>query len=173
MDVKGRWLVHAQCPDDIIIHASPDPIPEFRRAWFLSTPPCIQKLLSELLDLLSSDRFTATKLRHGICHLLLTNPGPPVYAKPWGLDPEMLAIAKAEFSSMEKAGIIRHSSSPRSSPLHMVKKKDGGWRPCKDYRRLNNVTSPNRYPLSNIADFSSRKAGSTNFSRHDLQKGYY
>ena len=89
------------------------------------------------------------------------------------MDPEKLASAKAEFSAMEKAGIIRRSNSPWSSPLHMVKKKDGGWRPCGDYRRLNTVTIPDRYPLPNIADFSSRIAGSTVFSKLDLQKGYY
>ena len=55
----------------------------------------------------------------------------------------------------------------------MVKKKDVSWRPCSDYRRLNNVTIPYRYPLPHIADFTSRIAGSTVFSRLDLQKGYY
>ena len=55
----------------------------------------------------------------------------------------------------------------------MVKKKDGGWRPCGDYRRLNNVTVPDRYLLLHIADFTFRIAGSTVFSRLDLQKGYY
>ena len=55
----------------------------------------------------------------------------------------------------------------------MVKKKDGGWRPCGDYHRLNNTTIPDRYPLPNIADFTSRISGSTIFSRLDLQKGYY
>ena len=47
------------------------------------------------------------------------------------------------------------------------------WRPHGDYRRLNNVTVPDRYPLPNIADFTSQIAGSTIFSRLDLQKGYY
>ena len=59
-------------------------------------------------------------------------------------------------------------------PLHMVKKKDnGGWRPCGDFRRLNSVTIPDRYPLPNIADFTAHIAGSTVFSRLDFQKGYY
>ena len=55
----------------------------------------------------------------------------------------------------------------------MVKKKDGGWRPCGDYRRLNSVTIPDRYPLPNIANFTARVASSTVFSKLDLQKGYY
>ena len=55
----------------------------------------------------------------------------------------------------------------------MVKKKDGGWRSCRDYRRLNNVTIPERYPLPHIANFTSKITGSTVFSRLDLQKGYY
>ena len=89
------------------------------------------------------------------------------------LDTEKLSVAQEEFSAMEKARIVRRSSSPWSSPLYMVKKKDGGWRPCGDFRRLNNVTIPDRYPLPNIADFTARIAGSTIFSRLDLQKGYY
>ena len=111
------------------MYASPSPQPAFRRASFLSAPAQIQKLLSEFPDVLSSDGFTASKPRHGVRHHLLTTPGPPVYSKPCRLDPDKLSAAKAEFSAMEKAGIIRRSSSPWSSPLHMVKKKDGGWRP--------------------------------------------
>ena len=113
------------------------------------------------------------KPHHGLRHHLLTNPGPPFFAKPWRLDQEKLAAAKDKFSAMEKAGIIRRSTSPWSSPLHMVEKKDRGSRPCGDYRRLNNVTVPDRYPLPHIADFTSQIAGSSVFSWLDLQKGYY
>ena len=74
---------------------------------------------------------------------------------------------------MEKAGIIRRSISPWSSPLHKVKKKDCSWRPCGDYRRLNNLTVPHRYQLPNIANFSARVSGSKVFSKLNLQKGYY
>ena len=70
--------------------------------------------------------FHSLKLRHGVRHHLLITPGPPVYSKPHCLDPDKLSATKEEFSAMEKAGIIRRSSSPWSSPLHMVKKKDGG-----------------------------------------------
>ena len=78
VNVKGHCLVNSQYPEDYVIHASVDPVPAFRRAWFLSAPQCIQKLLSEFPDVLSSDGFTTSKPSHGVRHDLLTNPGPPV-----------------------------------------------------------------------------------------------
>ena len=153
--------------------STPPPTASPLQAAFLSTPQCVSDLLQEFPDVLQSDGFTAAPPRHKIRHHILTKPGPPVFAKARRLDPAKLAVAKAEFSAMEKAGIIRRSTSPWASPLHMVKKKDGGWRPCGDYRRLNTATVPDRYPLPNIADFTSRVSGSTIFSKLDLQKGYY
>lgn len=74
---------------------------------------------------------------------------------------------------MEQLGIIRRSNSPWSSPLHMVQKPGGGWRPCGDFRRLNNVTVDNRYPLPHIQDFNANLAGTTIFSKIDLVRGYH
>jgi Reverse transcriptase (RNA-dependent DNA polymerase) len=54
----------------------------------------------------------------------------------------------------------------------MVRKKDGSWRPCGDFRRLNLITTEDRYPLPNMADLSSHLEGCTVFSKLDLQKGY-
>ena len=54
-----------------------------------------------------------------------------------------------------------------------VKKKDGGWWPCGDYRRLNNISTPDRYPLPNMQDLNSHVAGCKVFSKLDLVKGYH
>ena len=55
----------------------------------------------------------------------------------------------------------------------MVRKKEGCWRPCCVYRRLNNVNIPDQYNLPNIADFTSWISGSTVFSNLDLKKECY
>ena len=74
---------------------------------------------------------------------------------------------------MEQMGIVRRSDSPWSSPLHVVPKSDGGWRPCGDYRRLNTVTDDDRYPLPHIQDFNGRLSGATIFSVVDLVRGFH
>jgi Reverse transcriptase (RNA-dependent DNA polymerase)/RNase H-like domain found in reverse transcriptase len=82
-------------------------------------------------------------------------------------------VAEEEFAALEKAGILSHSTSPWASPLHMVPKKDGSWRPCGDYRRLNTITVPDRYPLPNLMDLSANMDGCTVFSKIDLVKAFH
>ena len=65
------------------------------------------------------------------------------------------------------------STSPWACPLHMVPKKDSSWQPCGDFRQLNLVTEPDRYPLPNMLDFADRLSGCTVFSKIDLRKGYW
>ncbi|BHF59946.1 hypothetical protein SprV_0100290700 [Sparganum proliferum] len=78
-------------------------------------------------------------------------------------------IAKAKFENMLQLGIIRPSESPWASPLHMVPKATSGdWRPCGDYRALNNATIPDRYPVSHLQDFAGALFSGGVFSKIDL-----
>jgi Reverse transcriptase (RNA-dependent DNA polymerase) len=109
---------------------------------------------------------------HSVQHHIETK-GRPVAAKYRRLDPANLAAAKKEFADMEKQEIICRSSSCWSSPLHTVKKPDGSWQPCGDFRRLNLQTKPDRYTCPNIGDLTARLAGCRVFSKLDLRKGYH
>jgi hypothetical protein len=135
-------------------------------------PPQVQKLLEEFPSLLRHSAAPPKPL-HGVVHHIDTGSPAPVFARPRRLEPEKHGIAEEEFLALEKAGIIRHSNSLWASPLHLVPKKDGSWRPCGNYRSLNAVTIPDRYPLPNMQSLNDRMAGCTVFSKIDLVKAYH
>lgn len=110
--------------------------------------------------------------KHATVHHIRTTDGPPVCSRPRRLDPERLKIAKEEFEEMVQNGTARRSESPWSSPLHLVRKKTDGWRPCGDYRSLNARTIPDRYPIRHLQDFTGQLVGTTIYSTLDLVKAY-
>ncbi|GBN21475.1 Transposon Ty3-G Gag-Pol polyprotein, partial [Araneus ventricosus] len=109
---------------------------------------------------------------HNTTHCIMTR-GPPVFSRARRLSPEKLAVVKKEFKGMVEKGICRPSNSSWSSPIHLVPKGHNEWRICGDYRRLNTVTEPDRYPLPHIQDFSSELHGKVIFSKIDLQRAYH
>ncbi len=131
----------------------------------------VPSILAEFPDVVNEGKALPVPV-HDVVHHIKTV-GPPIASRFWRLEGGKLEAARHEFEVMEREGIIRRSTSPWASPLHMVAKKDGSWRPCGDFRRLNLVTEADVYPLPNMLDFSDRLAGCRVFSKIDLRKGYW
>lgn len=97
----------------------------------------------------------------------------PINRKPYRLAHTEREVVNRKINEMLESNIIRESTSEYASPIILVRKKDGDYRLCVDYRALNAVTVKERFPLPHIDDQLSKLAGKKVFTSLDLFAGYH
>ena len=115
---------------------------------------------------------TDKPIKNQVQHFIDTGAHLPVYSRPRRLNEENEKDAKEDFKMLMQNGIIRPSKSPWASPLHRVPKGEGK-RNTGDYRNLNNVTTPDRYPVPSIHAVTSKLRGKKVYSKIDLMAAYH
>lgn len=113
-------------------------------------------------------------LRPGLDHKIPLKEG----SKPFNLRPYRYSIIQKDImdnsvNDLLNPGVIEHSICPYASPTILVKKKDGSWRLCVDYRRLNQSTIKHSFPIPLIEELMDELEGSVVFSKLDLRSGYH
>nr|GFC57163.1 retrotransposon-related protein [Tanacetum cinerariifolium] len=98
---------------------------------------------------------------------------PPTNVRPYRHLPNQKDAIELMVKELLESIVIRTSQSPFSSPIVMVKKKDGSWRTCVDYRQLNKYTMKDKFPIPIIEELIDELNGFVVFSKLDLRSGYY
>ena len=135
----------------------------------------LQEAINRFSDIFARDNADVGKTSI-VTHEIEIEPGQrPKRSVPFRANPIERDIIKSEIDRCLESGIIRPSNSPWSSPVVLVKKPDGTFRFCVDYRKLNSVTKSDVYPLPRIADALDTlgAAKPRYFSTLDLQSGYW
>ncbi|UYV81543.1 hypothetical protein LAZ67_20001490, partial [Cordylochernes scorpioides] len=129
----------------------------------------LRQVLSKYSDLFSS-KLGKTNLAK---HRIETENAKPIKHKPYRVSPKERDIIKEQIQDMLQEGVIRESSSPWAFPVILVRKRDGNWRFCVDYRKLNSITVKDVYPIPRIDDVMDTLQGSRYFTAIDLRSGYW
>ena len=132
----------------------------------------LSELLNEFGDIFS-DQPGKT---HLVSHHINLKPGTtPCRSAPYRLSPDKMEFVKTEIAVLKEQGIVEDAPSDCSwaAPIVVVKKADGGWRLCTDYRKLNAITEADPYPLPRIEDLLDKIGKAKYLTKVDMAKGYY
>ncbi|KAK1612104.1 hypothetical protein QYE76_035777 [Lolium multiflorum] len=135
-------------------------------------PEEVQAVLQEY-DTLFHDPKTLPPHRKFDHHIPLLPGTKPVNVKPYRYAPHQKTEIEKQVAEMIARGIIQESSSPFASPVLLVRKKDGTWRFCIDFRALNSITIKNKYPMPVVDELLDELAGAQWFTKLDLRSGYH
>ena len=132
----------------------------------------VHKMIQDFRDAFSSEEEPLGKTEV-VQHHIDTGNSRPIKLRKHRTPINMEEIVKAEVGDMLRKGVIQPSDSPWSAPIVLVRKKDGSHRFCVDYRRLNDVTRKDAYPLPSIEENLNALGGNTWFATLDLASGYW
>lgn len=154
----------------LVTHSSIDSIsPESTEA---PLPSAIQTILDQFAQVFQDPKTLPPERSYD--HSIPLLPGAiPFNTKPYHYSPQMKTEIEEQVTQLLQSGLITHSSSPFASPVLLVKKKDGTWRFCVDYRKLNDLTIKNRFPLPIIEEILDELHGATFFTKLDMKSGYH
>lgn len=130
-------------------------------------PPNLKHLLLKFQHVFLQPYGLPPKRPHDHYIPLLTNTS-PINVKPYRYPHSQKEIMATFIQDMLKKGIITPSTSPFSSPVLLVRKKDGSWRFCVDYRALNAVTVKDQFPIPTIDELLDELGFATIFTKIDL-----
>lgn len=133
----------------------------------------LSSVLGRYVHLFPTPGTTLTGHTDAVQHEINTGRERPIRCAPRRMTATKIAAEEKCVKDMLAGGQIEHSDSPWSAPVVLVTKKDGGTRFCVDYRRLNNITVKDAYPLPRIDDTLDMLAGKQWFSTLDLASGYW
>ena len=167
-------------PEDAVLFVSDSKVKSKPDICFddLQLPDLSEAERTKLVNLLTEycDVFAPAEGPSGytsvVTHAIPTT-GPPIRQSMRRLPEALKGTVQSEVERMLDQHVIRPSASPWSSPVVMVRKKDGSWRFCIDYRKLNSVTRHDAYPLPRIDATLDSLAGCQYFTTLDLASGYW
>lgn len=128
--------------------------------------------LSQLLDEKFAAMGTALGLTHVIDHEIVTD-SPPIKQRYYPVSPYRQKIIDEEIRKMLDADVIEPSKSGWSSPVVLIPKKDGTYRFCVDYRRLNAVTKRDAYPIPYVSAILDSLRNARFLSSLDIKSAYW
>src|SRR5260363_480617 len=108
-----------------------------------------------------------------VSHRIYIEEVPPIRSRPYSVPPNEQTFIKEEIQQIIKHKLIRPSDSPWTSPVVLVKKKNGKLRFCVDYRKLNKVTKHDSYPLPRINELLGALKQSAYYTTLDLASGFW
>ena len=162
--IYARWLRQKGCKG-YLAHVVDTRSDEVR----LENVPVVR----EFLDLFPDDLLGLPPERETDFLIDLVPGTAPISLPPYRMAPTELKELKAQLQELVDGGFIRPNISPWGAPVLFVKKNDGTWRLCVDYRQLNKLTIRNKYSLPQIDDLFDQLQGAKVFSMIDLRSGYH